>query len=421
MKKLLAVALAVVMLFGIVSIASAEEPVVLKVASIWSAESETNRAPMLKTVEEFNKQYEGKIQLDVQYYEANEWKDLGETLALSDSLPDVFYWNAGGVLKGLVDSGDILDLTPYLTDEIKDRLIGGALANMTFDDKVYQLPYTNACSCLYCNTKMFEENGVKVPETWDELVEAVKAFKAKGITPMALGGGDKWPTNMYTDIIALRFVGDEACRACYYKTEGATFKTQDWIDGMAAFKTLIDEGAFADDAISTTRDESEVPFWAEEIPMYVHGQWFAGSLRNEERDMTDHVVAVKFPAVGKGYDNQWMGGPAEGFSAAAYTQHPEEAFIACQFLAENQSKNGFIAGAGLPAWKYEFSAEDLANINPVMAQIADAVGQGDSLLLWGNTALSGNDASLIGDTVYDLLVGKITPEEWCDEMETIFE
>ena len=58
--------------------------------------------------------------------------------------------------------------------------------------------------------------------------------------------------------------------------------------------------------------------------------------------------------------------------------------------------------------------------NPVMNQIASQVAEGDSLLLWGNTALSGDDASLIGDTVYDLLAGKITPEEWCDEMETIF-
>ena len=55
-----------------------------------------------------------------------------------------------------------------------------------------------------------------------------------------------------------------------------------------------------------------------------------------------------------------------------------------------------------------------------MNQIAAAVSAGDSLLLWGNTALSGDDATLIGDTVYDVLAGKITPEQWCEDMETIF-
>ena len=55
-----------------------------------------------------------------------------------------------------------------------------------------------------------------------------------------------------------------------------------------------------------------------------------------------------------------------------------------------------------------------------MNQIAEQVAVGDSLLLWGNTALSGDDATLIGDTVYDVLAGKLSPEEWCDDMETIF-
>ena len=412
MKKILALVLTLALAMSLTTVfAETAEPVVLKVASIWSAETEANRAPMLKTLAEFEEAHP-EIKLEVEWYEANAWKDQGETLALSDSLPDVFYWNAGGVLWNLVSSGDILPLNDYLTDDIKDQLIGGALANMTFDGKVYQLPYTNACSCLYCNTELFEKYGVKIPETWDELLDAVKAFREAGVTPMALGGGDKWPTNMYTDLIALRFVGDEACRACYYKTEGATFLTDDWKEAMNAFKTLIDLGAFPDDALSLTRDESEVPYFNGEIPMYVHGQWFSGSL---SEDMQQKVKAVKFPAVGKGYDNQWMGGPAEGFSVAAYTAHPDEAFVACQFLAQHQSDNGFACGAGLPAWKTEVQCG-----NPVMNQIAEQVATGDSLLLWGNTALSGEDATLIGDTVYDVLAGTSTPEQWCEDMETIF-
>ena len=55
-----------------------------------------------------------------------------------------------------------------------------------------------------------------------------------------------------------------------------------------------------------------------------------------------------------------------------------------------------------------------------MNQIAAAVANADTILLWGNTALSGDDATLIGDTVYDVLAGTITPEQWCEDMETIF-
>ena len=416
MKKLVALLMALAMLLSLASAFAEEEVITLKVSSIWSAETEANRKPMLQTIAEFEAAYPN-IKLEVEWFEANAWKETGETWALSDSLPDVFYWNAGGVLWNLVGSGDILALNDYLTPEIMDRMEPGLLADMTFNEgKIYQLPYTKAASMLYCNTELFDKYSVKIPETWDELIEAVKTFRAHGVTPMALGGADQWPTNMYTDIIALRYAGDEACRAAYYKREGATFMTQDWVDGMAAFKQLIDLGAFPEDAASLTRDESEVPYFAGEIPMYVHGQWFSGSLSAE---MQQKVVAVKFPAVGKGYDNQYMGGAAEGFSVAAYTEHPDEAFLAAQFFAENLSKNGYIAGAGLPAWKYDFSG--IEGLNPVMAMIKDATSTADSMLLWGNTALTGEDATLIGVTVYDVLTGEITPEQWCEDMETIFE
>lgn len=414
MKKLVALVVALLMVLSIVpSMAEGQETVTLKVASIWSAETEANRAPFLKTLDEFAIAHP-EIQLEIEWYEANQWKELGETLALSDSLPDVFYWNAGGVLWNLVGSGDILALNDYLTDDIMARLEPGTLTNMTFDDKVYELPYTNATSMLYCNTDLFAQYGLEIPTTWDELIAVIDAFVAAGVTPMTVGGGDQWPTNMYSDIITLRFVGDAAYRAALYKTEGGTFMSQDMEDSVAAFQQLIDHKAFPDNAASLTRDESEVAYFAGEIPMYVHGQWFSGSLSPE---MQQKVKAVKFPAVGRGHDNDFMGGPAEGFCVSAYTAHPDEAFIACQAFAEGLSFNGYVAGAGLPAWKADFSA--YTDINPVMIMIKDAVAAADSLLLWGNTALSGSDADLIGATVFDVLKGEMSAAEWCEEMETI--
>ena len=122
MKKLLALVLALAMAMTLTSVFAEEHAgVTLKVASIWSAETEANRAPFLKTLEEFQEAYPW-IKLDVEWYEANAWKDTGETLALSDSLPDVFYWNAGGVLWNLVGSGDIMALNDYLTPESMDRI-----------------------------------------------------------------------------------------------------------------------------------------------------------------------------------------------------------------------------------------------------------------------------------------------------------
>ena len=54
-------------------------------------------------------------------------------------------------------------------------------------------------------------------------------------------------------------------------------------------------------------------------------------------------------------------------------------------------------------------------------QIVAATSDAESFLLWGNTVLTGEDSVLIGNTVYDVLTGELSAEEWCEEMETIFE
>lgn len=416
MKRFTALILSLVMLLYLPPVLAQEnEKITLSVTAIWSADSEANKIPYLQTLSEFQQAYPW-IEVVSHQEDVNQWKELGASLAEQDQLPDVFYWNAGGLLKTLVDSGDIMPMNAYLTDDVLARIEGGMLIDMTFDGMIYQLPYTKACSMLYCNTELFDQYGVKIPETWDELLAAVKAFKAAGITPMTVGGKDQWPTNMYVDIITLRFAGDAVCRSAYYKYDGGTFATPEMQDGIAAFQQLVEMGAFPPNAVELTREESEQAYLDGQIPMYVHGQWFAGSLPAE---MQQTVTAVVFPAVGRGYDRQLMGGAAEGFSVSAHTEHPEEAFLLAQFLAEGMSRNGYIHGAGLPAWRADFSA--YTDLNPVMMQIVEATSSAESFLLWGNTALVGDDSALLVETVYDLLNGELDAAGWCQKMETIFQ
>ena len=64
MKKIIALVLALMMVMSLTA-ALAEQEVTLKVSSIWSAETEANRAPFLKTLEEFEAAYPN-IKLEVE-------------------------------------------------------------------------------------------------------------------------------------------------------------------------------------------------------------------------------------------------------------------------------------------------------------------------------------------------------------------
>ena len=154
--------------------------------------------------------------------------------------------------------------------------------------------------------------------------------------------------------------------------------------------------------------------------MYVMGQWEAGNLA--ALDNAEDFIAIPFPAV-EGVDsaNAFMGGPAEEFAVAAYTEHPEEAVLLCQFCAEHLSKNGYLSGAGLPCWKVELTEEEEAGIAPITRQIVEATNSASSFLLWGNTALEGEDSELIMDETLLLLGGDIDGATFCEDMESIFE
>lgn len=331
---------------------SKREPVTLTLWTIWSSDTESNKAPFLKTLADFRKKYpEIKVELD--QTEAAAYPTKIKTAIAANEAPDVFYYSSGGLLKSFVDAGKILPLDKYLTPEIRGRILDGALDNMTFDGKVYGLPYTLACSVLYCNEELFAKYKIKIPETWEELMAAVRKFSKAGITPMAIGGKDRWPTNIYGDLIMLRAAGYKECHAAFYREKGGSFTTDGMRLAARRFKELIDAGAFPKDAVALSRDESEVPFYVGKIPMYVSGNWTAGNCQSPTSAVRGKILAVKFPSIegGKGSINDFMGGAAEEFCVSARTKHPREAFVLCQYLAENHSRNAYLASAGMPIWK----------------------------------------------------------------------
>ncbi len=54
------------------------------------------------------------------------------------------------------------------------------------------LPYSVAAESVIYNVQMFEENGIEVPTTWDELIAACETLEAAGITPIYSTFKEPW-------------------------------------------------------------------------------------------------------------------------------------------------------------------------------------------------------------------------------------
>jgi raffinose/stachyose/melibiose transport system substrate-binding protein len=432
LKKVMAGALSASLLLGLAACTGSKEStpvasdnkedsskqVTLKLWHIWASDTESSKVPFEKVLADLQKD-NPNIKLEVDATENEAYKTKIRTTVAANEAPDIFFYWSGGYMKGFVDAGKLLPLNDYLNDGTKDKLLDGTLSNMTFDDKVYGLPHTMAVGTFFVNEELFAKYNIKVPTTYDELVSACKAFRDAGVsTPMAVGGKEAWCIDMYLDVLQLRSAGYSTC---FDALSGkGTFEDAGIIEGAKKLQELVDIGAFGDSPMSISRDESEVPFYNGEIPMYLNGSWTIGNIQKDSSKVKDKIKIYPFPACGDKSDlNDFTGGVSEIFVINANTKYKTEAVTALKYIAENSAREMYLAGVGLPAWK--LNGIDESKIDPLTKQLVELTGSAKTFTLWWNTYLEGADSELYMNKSAELFAKKITPEKYAKDLQTMNE
>ncbi len=186
--------------------------------------------------DEIVKNYEAAhpgVKIEMQFLENEAFKAKLPTLLQSNDPPHLFYTWGGGVLAAQAATGAIKDVTEAMdADGGKLKAVySPALVNgLTVDGKIWAVPYQTGLVSFYYNKKLFEKAGVDAAsiKTWDDFLAAVTKLKAAGITPIAGGGGDKWPIHFYWGYLAMREGGKAAFDAAK-ASEGDGFKSEAFI------------------------------------------------------------------------------------------------------------------------------------------------------------------------------------------------
>jgi raffinose/stachyose/melibiose transport system substrate-binding protein len=390
-----------------------DQQVTLKLWHIWAADSESSKVPFLKTLDNFQKEHPN-IKLDVDATENETFKTKIRTAVAANEAPDIFTYWAGGYMKNFVTAGKLLALDDYLNDGTKDKLLDGTLDNMTFDGKVYGLPHTMDVGTFFVNQELFDKYNIKVPTTYDELVDACKKFRAAGVkTPMAVGGKEAWCIDMYLDILQVRSAGYEACINAL--SGKGSYEDAGIIDGAKRLQELVKLGAFGDSPMSISRDESEVPFYNGEVPMYFNGSWTIGNVNKSK--VKDKIKIVPFPKVGDKSDSTDLtGGVAGTFVVSANTQYKDQAVTCLKYIAQGFAKEAFEAGVSLPAWKLDI---DESKVDTLTKQLMDLTNSAKTYTLWWNTYLDGSKSELYMNKSSELFALKITPEQYAKDLQTM--
>ncbi|PWW33711.1 MULTISPECIES: extracellular solute-binding protein [Paenibacillus] len=344
-----------------------------------------------------------------------QYKTKVKTSIAAGEAPDLFYGMGGGsFMEPYIQSGNVLEITKYITDDLKKRMAPGMAEAIQKDGKIYTLPVYTHIANLYVNTELFEQAGAKLPTTYTELLDAVEKLKAAGITPALMGEKDRWPGMYWYDIIAMRQAGNEAVIEAF--KDPAKWNSPDFVAAATKMQELAKAGAFNSSMFSMGYDEMLGAFNAGNGAMMFQANWVNAGIEDPSSATKGKVKVIPFPVFedGKGNNTEIFGGAVDGFYISNNTQHPDEAVEFLKYLSEQLGTQGYLAGAGLPSWNTDDL--DTSGLSTLDQSSAEIMKTATSFIAWWDNILPAESAEAHKNLIAQLLAGDVTPEEFCEQM-----
>ena len=179
---------------------SESEKTKLKIEA-WGIETDPNSRIIKEAVNLFNERNSNAV-IEIEFTEQEQYKTKIATLMAANEAPDLFNTWAAGFLKPFVTSGKVYSISDDLNkDSWKNSYINGIFAPFTFDGKIYAAPTTQTVACLFYNKEIFDQYGLKAPETYSELKNVIETLNKNGIIPFALGNKAPWVGAMFSELV----------------------------------------------------------------------------------------------------------------------------------------------------------------------------------------------------------------------------
>ncbi|MDC7286217.1 extracellular solute-binding protein [Blautia schinkii] len=213
-----------------------------------------------------------------------------KTRMTKNDLPDMVAMGGDFNYAELQSAGVLTDLSGSdMLDSINESYMNMLYQlNKDQEEKPYGIPYATNSSGIIYNQDIFEANGITVPETYSELMDACETLKAAGVTPFEFTYKDAWtilpvwnsvapiiqPENFYTD-----------------RKAGSTTFADTHAEVMEKYIELVNYAQT--DYMGTSYDDGNKKFAAGEAAMMINGSWAITEIKKANPDI--NVNQFKFP------------------------------------------------------------------------------------------------------------------------------
>ena len=377
----------------------------------------------VKIWEEVARDFEAKtpgVKIEMSFLENEAYKAKAPTLLQSRERPHIIYSWAGGVLRSQVEAGVLEDITA-LAGDTPSHLSPAAVAAFTVDGKLYGIPHTVSQVGFMYNKTLFAKAGVDGDKIsgWDDLLEAVRKLKAAGVTPIVVGGADKWPLHFYWTLLAVRIGGKPGFQAAL-KGENGGFAGPVFQRSGELFKQLVDLQPYQTgflgfknpDAVGYFGDGKSAMILA--ISSFFHTQRALSASKTGIGD--DNIGWFNFPLVagGKGDPTDTLGG-INGWLVTKGAPKEATAFIR-HFVSEDVQKR--LAGGNYIIPTYQGAESGLGSA--FMRNIAHNISVSKYHQNFYDQDLGPSVGRVVNDVCAEIGGGTMTPAQAAKAIQDAF-
>lgn len=343
------------------------------------------------------------------------------TVAMSsDSTPDIYPHWSGGPMIEYIKSGHCADITEYMNKEnFKDKFLDAAIAQATYDEKIYAVPVENvAVAGIFYNKDIFDEYGLSEPKTVTDLEEIANTLKSNGIIPFSLANKTQWTGSMYYMYFATRAGGIEPFNEAV--SGKGSFESDNFIYAGNKIQKWVDAGYFNEgfNGLDEDSGQSRELLYSGQAAMTIMGSWFASTVKGENPEFYEKIGFFPFPAIeGSSADpNIVVGTVGDNFySVSGSCEDTEGAFKAITYMLDDKAvEERKAAGKIVPL--NDFTSDD-----PILQSILDTVKEAPAVQLWYDQYLPPEVAEVHKSTSQEIFGKTMTPEEANAKMQEAIE
>lgn len=393
----------------------APKPVTITWYHITTAENQ--KAVWQKLADEYTAAHPN-VTIEITVMENEAFKTKLATLMQSGDPPDIFQSWGGGGMNAYVEAGLLLDITAALDADggaWRDTFSPGALGVYSYQGKNYGVPWDMGMVGFWYNKALFATAGIaNPPATWSELLDDVNALKIAGITPIAVGAGDKWPAAFWWEYLATRIGGQAAFDAAAGRT--GSFADSAFVQAGEKIQELVALGAFQSGFLGATWGDEATAMGNAKAAMDLMGQWAPGAFNDNSPDkkgIGDDLGWFPFPAVegGAGAGTDALGG-GNGFAIGKNA--PPEAVDFAKYLSRAESQQQCAAaGFCVPVVK----GGETGLTDPLLKLVQQGAAAAKYFQLYYDQYLPPAMGSVVNDNVQAIFAGTLTPEQAAQAVE----